>query len=98
MLAKPGTFLENCPLGRVVGIVDLGTNNAQNNFGWSGVKAIINVSEENYILDRPEGVRFETDDGLVFLFCDVDNPNCLHPSLEDCAKYNLYLFKLNQAS
>lgn len=95
-LAKPGTFLESCPLGRVVGLVDLGANNAQNNFGWSGVKAIINVSGENYIIDFPEMVRFETDDGLVFLSCDAGNPNFWYPSLEDCSKYNLYLFKLNK--
>lgn len=94
-ITSPGKFLENCPFGRVVGVVELGANNAQNNFGWCGVKAIINVSGENYIIDFPEEVRFETDDGLAFLSCDKNDPNCWHPSLDDVSTYNLYVFKLN---
>jgi len=74
-------------LGRVVGTLDLGYNNGDNIFGWSGDKVVVNVNDELYILDFVNKVRFETFDGV--LIREIDD--LWKPSEND----NLYQFPLS---
>lgn len=52
-LIAPGEFLSSNPFGRVVGLIDLGDNNGCNDFGWTGLKAVIDVDGEEFVLDFP---------------------------------------------
>ena len=56
-LNAPGEFLSPNPLGRVVGVIDLGSNNGSNDFGWCGLKAVIDFEGEEFVLDFPEFTR-----------------------------------------
>jgi hypothetical protein len=91
-LNSPGNFLSDVQFGRVVGITDLGDNNSNNDFGWTGVKAVLCIQGENYVLDFPCEVKIETDDGMEFLSCGQGSPNCWHPSMVDRKEFGLYLF------
>lgn len=83
---------EQITLGRVVGVVNLGANNCENNFGWCGLKAVINVAEELYVLDFPEDAKIETDDGLHV----ASGNEAWWPNENELNKYGLYLYKLNR--
>lgn len=70
-LDNPGSFLDSRPFGRVVGVGDLGENNSQNHFGWSGIKAVINFKGKNYVIDYPESVIITTEDDIEFIRSDA---------------------------
>lgn len=75
-------------LARVVGLIDLGGNNSENNFGWCGLKAVVNFNDLFYVLDFPEEAKITTDDNLLV----KEDTNTWHPSLSDIDKFDLYLF------
>ena len=66
-LSAPDEFLPQGSVGKVVGLIDLGKNNRSNDFGWSGVKTVIDFEGDAYVLDFPEHTRLVTDDGLELL-------------------------------
>lgn len=90
----PGEFLETQPLARVIGIANLGSNNADNQYGWNGIKAVIHIEGMNYILDFPERFKIETNDGIVILEGLYGDPQCWSPTIDDCGRYDLYYFDL----
>ncbi|MDP2187842.1 MAG: hypothetical protein Q8J69_04080 [Sphingobacteriaceae bacterium] len=73
---------------RVVGLIDLGKNNGDNPFGWSGLKAVINKEDELFILDFPEEARITTNDGLLI----KEGNEAWLPSMDDIMRYDLFLF------
>ncbi len=93
-VSAPGEFLDGRPLGRVVGVSDLRGNNGSNEFGWCGVKAVVSMEGENYVLDFPEEIRLETDDGLALISGDAASALGWWPSLENRQQYGLDLFDL----
>lgn len=95
-LAVPGEFLSGFPFGRVIGIVDLGRSNSANDFGWCGLKAVIAVEGHNYVLDFPERVRLETDDGIELFMGEAADPLGWMPSFEDQKRYGLRHFDLTR--
>lgn len=88
-LHVPGEFLFPNPFGRVVGLIDLGDNNGCNDFGWTGLKAVIDVEGEEFVLDFPEFTRVETDDGIEIAGGDAGSILSWWPSREDSQRYGL---------
>lgn len=88
-LNAPGEFLSPNPFGRVVGLIDLGDNNGCNDFGWTGLKAVIEFEGEEFVLDFPEFTRVETDDGIEIASGDADSILSWWPSREDAQRYGL---------
>lgn len=88
-LNVPGEFLSPNPFGRVVGLIDLGDNNGANDFGWTGLKAVIDVEGEEFVLDFPEFSRVETDDGIEIASGDAGSILSWWPSREDAQRYDL---------
>lgn len=91
-LNKPTNGSDYITLGRVVGVVDLGRNNGENNLGWCGLKAVLNVANDLYVLDFPEEAKIETDDGLHIASGD----QVWWPCEDELEKYGLYTYKLNR--
>ena len=88
-LNAPGEFLSKNPLSRVVGLIDLGDNNGSNDFGWRGLKAVIDVEGEEFVLDFPVFTRVETDEGIEIACGDAGSILSWWPSLEDAQRYGL---------
>lgn len=63
-LNVPSEFSSPNPFDRVVGLIDLGDSNGCNDLGWTGLKAVIDVDREEFVLDFTESIRVETDDGI----------------------------------
>ena len=95
-MGSPGEFLESKIYGRVIGIAYLGNNNADNDFGWCGVKPVVQIDKENYILDFAEDVIVETGDGIKIIECCQGDKNCWDASIESCKKYDLYFFDMTK--
>lgn len=93
-LNAPGEFLPPGSIGKVVGLIDLGANNGQNNFGWSGLKAVIHVEGEEYVLDFPEHTRLVTDDGIELAQADAGEALSWCPERSDLQRYGLRLIEL----
>lgn len=77
------------PFGRVVRLIDLGDNNACNDFGWTGLKAVIEFEGEEFVLDFPEFTRVETEDGIEIACGDAGSILSWWPSREDAQRYGL---------
>ena len=80
--------INHVKLARVVGLIELGQNNGDNNFGWSGLKAVVNFNDLLYVLDFPEEAKITTEDNVLV----KEGGNTWHPSLEDINKFDLFLF------
>ncbi len=93
-LNAPGEFLPPGSIGRVIGLIDLGANNSHNEFGWSGLKAVINVDDEEYVLDFPEHTRLVTDDGIALAQADAGEALNWWPERSDLQRYGLRLIEL----
>ena len=78
-LDTPGKFLEPSQFGKVVGIAELGANNSENHYGWTGRKAIIRVDQTDYLLDFPETVSLRTETGFEILRTDCGEGATWHP-------------------
>jgi hypothetical protein len=61
--------INHVTLARVVGLINLGSNNGENDFGWCGLKAVINFNDLIYILDFPEEVKITTNDNIIVTEC-----------------------------
>ncbi|MPT04320.1 MAG: hypothetical protein E2582_08855 [Delftia sp.] len=88
-LSAPGEFLTQGSIGRVVGLVDLGQHNGANDFGWSGLKAVIHFDGNDYVLDFPDHTRLETDDGIGLTQSDAGEIASWTPHLSDIERYGL---------
>ncbi len=74
-------------LARVVGILDLGSNNGDNGYGWSGDKVVVNENNKFYIIDFIQESKLETEDGILI----AEGEDIWYPSEKD----NLYHFPLS---
>ena len=75
-------------LARVVGLINSGSNNGDNSFGWCGLKAVINFEDLIYVLDFPEAVKITTNDNLLV----AEGTTAWNPSTYDLEKFDLLLF------
>ncbi len=87
-LDSPGTSIQIDTPALVVGLIDLGNNNGQNEFGWSGLKAVVELEGKRYVLDFVETSHMETDDGIEITSPDTDS-QLWWPNKEDASRYNL---------
>ena len=76
------------PFSRVIGLINLGNNNGDNNYGWSGLKAVLNYNDIRYVLDFPEDIIIKTNDD-IFIIQGQEN---WCPSLDSMEKFDLFLF------
>ena len=88
-LNAPDEFLPQRSVGKVVGLIDLGKNNGSNDFGWSGVKAVIDFDGDAYVLDFPERTRLATDDGLELVQTDAGDVGGWWPDSSNMQRYGL---------
>lgn len=88
-LAASGEFLPSGAYGTVIGLIDLGSNNGLNDFDWSGLKGVIEVDGEEYVLDFPEHARFVTDDGIQLTPSDDQEDSMWWPEPSDVQRYGL---------
>lgn len=72
---------------RVIGVMDLGANNAENNFGWTGLKPVVTTDETLFILDFAEEVLILDQDNTV-----IQSSGGWSPSKKDITTYRLYEF------
>lgn len=80
--------IDHVTLGRVVGLIDLGGNNADSGFGWCGLKPVVNHNDLLFLLDFPEEVRITTDDDVLV----TEGGTVWQPTIEDLSNFDLYLF------
>ena len=73
----------------MIGLVDLGGRNGANDFGWSGLKAVIDFEGAEYVLDFPESTRLVTDDGLELAQADAGDVGSWWPDPTDLQRYGL---------
>lgn len=77
---------ETVKRGRVTGIVDLtGTNK----LGWKGVKVVVNFQGEIYIVENPDWIILETNDGVFICLEDTATWSPENLNLKD---YDLYKY------
>ena len=88
-LAAPGESLPSGVYGTVVGLIDLGPNNGLNDFGWSGLKGVIEVDGDWYVLDFPGHARLVTDDGIELTPFDDQEDSTWCPDPSDVQRYGL---------
>ena len=88
-LSAPDEFLPQGSVGKVVGLIDLGKNNRSNDFGWSGVKTVIDFEGDAYVLDFPEHTRLVTDDGLELAQADAGDVGGWWPDSSNMQRYGL---------
>lgn len=86
-LNAPDEFLPQGAVGKVVGLIDLGMNNGSNDFGWSGVKTVIDFEGDAYVLDFPEHTRLVTDDGLELVQADAGDVGGWRPDSGNMQRY-----------
>lgn len=90
------SFWENEPsvqtgFSRVVGVIELNKDDKYNSTGWSGIKAVVNIDDKLFILDFPENVRVETNDGVLIW----EDQKAWWPSLEEAKGQDLFIFKFD---
>ncbi len=85
-LYPQGGGITKLELSRVVGIVDIGDNNAYNDFGWSGRKPIVSIDGQLYVLDFIQEYQILTFDDFYVTEGDHELP--LDQHLID--KFDLY--------
>ena len=88
-LNAPDELLPQGSVGKVVGLIDLGKNNGSNDFGWSGVKTVIDFEGDAYVLDFPEHTRLVTDDGLELAQADAGDVGGWWPDSSNMQRYGL---------
>lgn len=70
-LSAPDEFLPQGSIGKVIGLIDLGQDNGTNDFGWTGLKPVIDFEGNAYVLDFAEHTRLVTDDGIELTQADA---------------------------
>jgi hypothetical protein len=93
-LSAPGEFLASNTVGQVVGLIDLDRNSDGNEFGWRGLKAVIEVEGKEYVLDFPEFTRLVTDDGIELAQAAGCDPLSWWPQHSDVQRYRLRMIEL----
>lgn len=88
-LNAPGEFLPAGASGKVVGLINLGGHDGANDFGWSGLKAVIDFEGTEYVLDFPESTRLVTDDGLELAQADAGGVGSWRPDPKDLQRYGM---------
>ena len=93
-LNAPDEFLPQGSVGKVVGLIDLGKHNGSNDFGWSGIKPVIDFEGDAYVLDFPEHTPLVTDDGLDLTQADAGDVGGWWPDSGDMQRYGLRWIEL----
>lgn len=73
---------------KVVGLMDLGDNNGDNSYGWSGLKAVVIEEENLFLVDVPEDSLLIDPDGN-----EVRTDQPWTPNTSDYERYNLVVFQ-----
>lgn len=88
-LNAPDEFLPQGSIGKVIGLIDLGQDNGTNDFGWTGLKPVIDFEGNAYVLDFAEHTRLVTDDGIELTQADAGEVGGWWPNPSEMQRYGL---------